>query len=650
MNRTIQLFVFCFLTGITSAQITQKKWFSYKLRGYEVHMSSDIQNKNRQIKDAAFNGQSSINTYFESLQLNGYGSLYHPNLMLYTLTAGLGINQNTFSQSFSKNGKTKNNNFFQNIAFQSIWLGTKPYNIIIGYRRKYRKINSNFFDDSISQDNSWTAKGNWRTPTFKMNIDFGNDKRLEEYGNREIYAHEKRSGFRGSWGDPAKGNGAFNLNQNRVERVETGLYNTDIKNTTLQLTNSLPLKNHGKTTIYSSLFGNRIQSDKDIINVNISTRANYQWSKTLTFDGGYFFRYNDTQEQVSNNHTFNANLNHQLYASLATQLMFQEDILLESQYQKKGRELNAEWKYTKKLPLGRLFIDYAYKPRSEDIHSEYPLFRWVEDIYSFDNFNTIVLRQDNIKEESVEIYDETGVVQYFSNLDFVIYVYDNRIEIQKTPLSSIPDSSDVLIRYSWGGRTDEGSQSTAEQFGISYEYQSFLGINVGFKNRAMKYPKQAWTTLTKEDEKQERSYFLNLEYSPVSIRTNYTVSNSSITPYERLETNINTILGSYLTQYILLNVQYGSEYLPLRHDTQINTIISVELFRRLTRSLKVNSGFTQKIVDGKLNKLFEQRWYIQSKMENRKMALVFSYEKLIYRFFKEIETDQHWKFQIDFKN
>ena len=107
MSRLPLVMICWLLVTLLPGQMMQRKLISFTLRSYEVHFSSDIQNKDRQIADASFNGKSSLNTYFETLQINGTGSIYHPNLMFYSLSTGLGLNQNIYAQAFSQQGNTR---------------------------------------------------------------------------------------------------------------------------------------------------------------------------------------------------------------------------------------------------------------------------------------------------------------------------------------------------------------------------------------------------------------------------------------------------------------------------------------------------------------------------------------------------------------
>lgn len=649
MNRSYQIMLLLCVISIVKAQrpMYNLRLLSVKISGYEVHLSSDIQNKNRSIKNASYNGQSKMSTFFETFKIKTRGSIYHPNLMAFTFATSLGGNQNAFKQTSS--GLKANNNLFQDIAFQSVWLGNKPFNLLIRYNQKYRRNKSSFFDNSINQYKRWDGQGNWRNPVVKMNATFSNDIRTENYSDRVIFVAERRLGLRSSWGGVNKGNGTFNINRNRVKRHETNLYNTDVLNTTLQFNNTIPLKNAGKTTVYTSLFGNTIVGIKNVSGLNWLAQSNYEWSNTLQSDASYFFRYNENGGKVSRNHTYNTNVQHQLYKSLTSLFSIKQNYYFEKEYQKQITELMANWDYTKKLPRGRLALYYSLKPKWEAIHSEAPLYRWEEELFEFDVFNTIILRNENIIQTSIEVYDKAGAIQFLQDIDYALYDYGNRVEIQKLPSSSISDSAEVLVRYRWEGRNDEDSQSRIKQFKITYDYQSFWGITTGYSRSAAEYPKRNWTTLTTEDEKTERRYFIKFNYAPVTVQTNYTISNSSITPYERFDIGINSIFGSYLTQYFLINLQYGSEYSPLRNDTQKNTMLTLEAFRRLSRALKINTRFIQKRVEGQLNKLFEQRWRTVLKFQNRKIGASISYEHVKYRFFSESETNRQWVIRVDFK-
>ncbi|MFH1853201.1 MAG: hypothetical protein ABIA75_12740, partial [Candidatus Neomarinimicrobiota bacterium] len=185
---------------LTAQQLPMVKLFQYRINDYELHFSGDFQSKLRRIEDASYNGKSRRQAFREVLEIGGDGSIYHPNLMVYSLALDAGLNQNLFSWAGPQQSQSTDRGFFRNIAFQSALLSKKPLSVSLGYLRKYRQLNNDFFQDSEDLTRRANLNATWRNRRLPLSFGYTTDQREEYFGSRQVLVDEERYSLSGAWG------------------------------------------------------------------------------------------------------------------------------------------------------------------------------------------------------------------------------------------------------------------------------------------------------------------------------------------------------------------------------------------------------------------------------------------------------------------
>jgi len=645
-----QLVWFLTMVSIMWAQIPSYRLFEYRLKGYEIRLSTDIQKRDRSISGATFNGESTRSTNFQELELRWDGSVYHPNLLVYSLTTNLGLNQNRMMRAGESDPYSKDRGFFHDYALRGILLQKKPYSILVGYHRKYRRLNNNFYEDTEDYSRRWSLQGSWRNPWVPFSTEYSNDKRQEFYGNREINVAEKRWGLSGGWGSRQEPNGSFRLNRTQVHRYEKELYDILLKNTTLTTNFTYPFDEVGRNVYQTSLFGSQIVGTDSIVNITWNHMGRMELRKNLNGSANYSYRFYETRSSRSQNHTFRTGMQHQLYLSLTTNAELQWNEYIESSYQKRDLIGTVNWDYTKKLPVGRLFGKLGYEPHGERIRSDRGIQRWGEFYHNFSHLPSAVIPQKGVVEESIEVYNIEGTVTYVLQLDYQVFPYGTTFIIQRVPGSAIPDSAEVMIRFLYEGNTFEKTNYTLWNYGLTYEFQSFWGIVVGFSGVSARYPDRTAVTWFTQDERRDVSWFCRVNYPPFNLDLKREASNSKITPYENWSATVDGILGSYLSQYLLARAQFGTQILPLRDDRQKFSSVLLRYFRRLSRNLRAEVSWQQRSVQGSLNELIERKWDVILKYDHTKVSFSIEYYLVDTQFFEELEYSQQWVASISIRS
>jgi hypothetical protein len=616
------------------------KLFDFRLQDYRGNFTGNFQWKDRQVQGAAFNGRSIRNAFFEELELAGTGSIYHPNLFSYSLKTNLGLNQSKISRAGETGPYSQENGFFRDMLFQGILLPKKPYNLMVNYHRKYRQLNNNFFEDTYTYTRRWQLQANWRNPYFPSHFGASSDNRDEFYGSRQIAITEKRLTYSGGWGKRDRAHGDLRITHLNLRRSEIGLYDIRQNNTTFQSTFNLPFGTNNRHNFRSSVFGNYITGTDSIFNVNWMTTAIFNHRDNLKSNVLYAYNYYNLNSWPAQNHQISTELNHQLYLSLTTTLQGRFYLYTENGYAKKEWQLDLNWDYQKRLPKGQLKLNLKLQPRREVIHTEQGFKQRGEWVHVFDQFLPVLIPQEGILIESIEVTSLDGTTIYVNELDYRLTPYGGSVEIQRIPGSSIPDSVAVTIHYLYEGSPFRKTSYSFRTYGIAYQIQDFWGLEIGYKSFSARYPVKNRTTWNSQDPRQVQSWFLKLEYHPVSFELNHETSTSRITPYTQTSLIVNGILGSFVNQYLMVRTQVGWQILPLRNDRQKYNLINVEYFRRISRSLRGRIVWGQRLIHGSLNDLQERKWLAALKFSSRKMSLSFDYQYVTNTFFSEKETDQ----------
>lgn len=620
--------------------MVRARLLTFQLGDYSGHFTGDFQWKDRRIKGSVYNGESIRRAFFEELKFNGNGSIYHPNLFNYFIDMGLGFNQSQITWSGEKNPYSKDKGFFRDMMFRGVFLQKKPYNIIMSYRKNFRQLNNNFFEDSYNYTHNWQVQTRWQNPYFPVNFGYSSDTRDEYYGPRYIYIAEKRFDYTGGWGKRDQTFGDLRLSHLNLQRTEKGLYDIRQKNTTLQTSLTVPSESDKIKGVRSSVFANYITGSDSITTVNWTTTTGFNPRKNLWSKFNYSYRYYDTNGRGVNSHQVAAELGHQLYLSLESTLNIQYNRYLEKGFDKIEWRPNLGWKYTKRLPKGQLDANYKIQPRRENIYSEQGFQQRGEWVVMFDQLLPVLIPQNDVILSSIEVISLDRTITYVPNLDYQVLPYGTSAEIQRLPGSAIPDSVDVIVLYLFQGSPSQEIRYTFRTYGLSYKVLDFWGMVIGFKGFTAYYPEMIQTTWSRQDPRKVSKWYLKAEYSPLKFEFNHETSTSKITPYTKTSFSVNGIIGSYVNQYLLMRTQIGQQILPLRNDNQKYNNFNVEYFRRLARSLRLSVSFGQRRIKGLLNDLDERKFQVALKYSTRSVVVDINYQFATNTFFTEKETNK----------
>ena len=170
----------------------------------------------------------------------------------------------------------------------------------------------------------------------------------------------------------------------------------------------------------------------------------------LNFKLGGDYRYIENRyEYIKNNlQNINARLQHRLYKSLFSSIFFKTDKIKNTNYDEKRNNFGFSVRYTKKIPGGILNLNYVGQRRKTERTNQTLLLKIFEEEHELKDGQIVLLEYPFVIEETIVVKDETGVIIYQKDVDYLVIERDSFIEIQRLPGGRIPNGATILVDYS----------------------------------------------------------------------------------------------------------------------------------------------------------------------------------------------------------
>ncbi len=163
----------------------------------------------------------------------------------------------------------------------------------------------------------------------------------------------------------------------------------------------------------------------------------------------YQLTVNDRAFYSSTRNHFTGKIQHQLFASLKTQLYFDYSANDRNDaFSEERKTIGIDLNYRKLIPIGSLYLKYNRK-NSYDTRDSSPLLLTIDDEEHVLRDDAVTLLNNPYVEiSSIVITDETGTIVYSPENDYIVIERDNiYVEIQRVGGGQIADGQTVYIDY-----------------------------------------------------------------------------------------------------------------------------------------------------------------------------------------------------------
>jgi len=262
---------------------------------------------------------------------------------------------------------------------------------------------------------------------------------------------------------------------NRIYANSISVQNT-IQN--LLLKNRVNFRLSKPSYFMSNIWAYRQRGDDNFDKLQSFQNLSLGLPKSFKFNVIYNYTFFDQRTLQYNQHRASARLIHQLFLSLWSQVGVDYFILKQTAYRENIPTLEASFNYQKKIPTGKLYLNYSYRKRYEKRIGEPINVRVLDEEITLSDDQTTLLKNPNVDLNSIVVTDITGTLIYQEFFDYIIIPRGNYVQIKRVPGGQIENGMTVYVDYVY-------AQTGSYQFTtIGRNYGARLEI---FKNHLQLY-------------------------------------------------------------------------------------------------------------------------------------------------------------------
>lgn len=339
------------------------------------------------------------------------------------------------------------------------------------------------------------------------------------------------------------------------------------------------------------------------------------------FETYYTYRYNNNEYETSEfvEHRATANFRHRLFDSLTTTgtagLGYYEQ---DSNATSHEQFADLRFDYTKKVPLGRLALGLGGGFNFQQNDARVDPIQIVNEPYTFDPIQPIVIRRRDINPASIVITDSNGIRTYARNIDYTQQDFPDRVEIRRINGGAILPNESVLIDYQI--EPEPANDRDTYFFGFGGRYNIAEGPLSGLSVYA-RYLMQNQEVSSKSafaftpDDIQEYTFGAEYRFWKMILQAEHRIHDSTVSPYNetRLDAQYNDRIGLYTNlglgaSYFMTEYEDADESSQLLLHGNLEHRFSRQLYGRATVSwYQDESGSTQGDGEG-WDEEVELRW------------------------------------------
>ncbi len=156
------------------------------------------------------------------------------------------------------------------------------------------------------------------------------------------------------------------------------------------------------------------------------------------------FRQNGFKNDKTN---ASSQVRHKLFLSLETLLFHEWSKTSQREFSELYNTAGIKLKYSKKIPTGRLQLNYGYEFRQQDRDAQPTQVTIVDEEHRLDDTKTVLLDYPFVDINSIVVTDQTGTIIYQENFDYILIQRGSFVEIQRLPGGQIENNQNVFIDY-----------------------------------------------------------------------------------------------------------------------------------------------------------------------------------------------------------
>ncbi len=280
--------------------------------------------------------------------------------------------------------------------------------------------------------------------------------------------------------------------------------------------------------------------DRALRQVSLDPRLRLRHSQTLNSWYDYSFEWNDRPEQEQFTNRATANFQYQVFDSLtmignAGFNLF--DIPTEN-FTSNELFSRLDVQYIKEIPLGQLAAGVNGVVSRVDQSEQGTPIQVTDDQAAF-NMGFLVINVRNVVTSSIVITDQSGIIVFTENTDYVVLGFPDRVEIRLIPGSMIGQNQVVLLDYVIGPEPGGVTDTLGLGVDLRYTFQEGPLRGLGFYGQYF-HQDESRSILTEdfpENDFTDLIYGVEYNYSNLYLRAERQHRDSTLSPFDatRLE-------------------------------------------------------------------------------------------------------------------
>lgn len=335
---------------------------------------------------------------------------------------------------------------------------------------------------------------------------------------------------------------------------------------------------------------------------------NFTWTNT------YGFFYIERSKERLGQHSYNSLLNHQLFESLRSGLLFEYNNSNETSYKEVNEKGGVDINYSKKtFARGHIGVLYSYTKMHQNRASKDVFLQIMNEEYTLSDNTVVILKRPYVDTASVVVKDDKGTTIYQPYFDYILIRRNNFVEIQRVPGGQIPNNAKVYLYYT---ATQPGSYSydiDMSTFSINYSLFDNL-INLYYKTTRTDFSNVRNADNLLLNYLTENTYGASLKRWNATLGIEFDDYQSNLIPYKMTRYFFNWQANYREKILVAVNANWRDYNIPTepmdRVYKDVNAMVAYS-FNRKTR-MDINVGYQSQ--EGKqinLN-LFTGRWKLST--------------------------------------
>jgi hypothetical protein len=413
-------------------------------------------------------------TFWQRLELESRGWLYHPDLLLFSF--GLEPQWKQQDTAASDAFFRSDNDNFLGYFLDAHVLRQKSHSFKLFLRQSRNEFNSTLSPDNVSETDIartvWIIKNKLfpTTVTVEKN-DTNFDDFFSSRDDSNIFRIESKY---------VSDKHQLNLLSEYVDQLrEIDVQRIDSKRSLLNMNSHYMFSD--STRLTSTIFSLDSQSD-------VSDSRSFLWSERLMLQHRPKLRseYNARFDSRKNNNFhsdtqfLSGALEHQLYENLTTRI----DLYTSRDDFDNGEidvsEADLDLRYRRMIPVGMLAITGGYAYRVEDNNIDATSSQILNESHVLVGTAQEFLAKSNIDVSSVIVTDITKTTIYVQGIDYFLGVVGESVVIERGLFGGISDGETVLVDYVFATQSPFKSDRRSARFGINLDLWQILQLHYNF--------------------------------------------------------------------------------------------------------------------------------------------------------------------------